>query len=126
MSLIIVADDDPVFCKLVADTLEAAGHIVGSVADRPSAVRSISLKLPDVAILDVNMPGAPGVEVVRQLRLSSYAYDVPLIIMTTRTSERDSEIAVRAGADEYLRKPLDPELLLASVERQLSGRKRFL
>jgi DNA-binding response OmpR family regulator len=124
MSLIIVADDDPVFSGLIVHTLEKAGHVVGGVSDGPSALKAISLKLPDVAILDINMPGCSGVEVVRQLRMSSHAQHVPLIMLTTRASEKDAEIAVRAGADDYLRKPLDPDLLLACVERQLGGRRR--
>jgi DNA-binding response OmpR family regulator len=124
MSFIIVADDDPVFRGLLTKTLEDAGHIVGAVGDGQSAVAAIILKRPDLAILDMSMPDGSGVDAVRQLRRSAVGHELPLIMLTGRTSNKDSDIAYRAGADDYLSKPLDPDLLLACVDRQLSGRKR--
>lgn len=124
MSFIIVADDDPVFLGLLTKTLEDAGHVVGAVGDGQAAVAAITLKRPDLAILDMGMPGGSGVDAVRRLRLSGYDYRIPLIMLTARTSSKDADIAYRAGADDYLSKPLDPDLLLACIDRQLSGRKR--
>lgn len=124
MSFIIVADDDPIFLGLLISTLEDAGHVVGAVADGQSAVAAITLKRPDLAILDMGMPGGSGVDAVRQLRISGADHRLPVIMLTARTSSKDADIAYRAGADDYLSKPLDPDLLLACVDRQLSGRKR--
>lgn len=124
MAFIIVADDDPVFLGLLTKTLKNAGHVVGAVDDGQSAVAAIALKQPDLAILDINMPGCSGVDAVRQLRMSGQALEVPIIMLTGRASTKDSDIAFRAGADDYVSKPLDGDLLLACVDRQLSGRKR--
>jgi DNA-binding response OmpR family regulator len=124
MSFIIVADDDPVFLGLLTETLESAGHVVGALGDGQSAVAAIALKRPDLAILDINMPGCSGVDAVRQLRLSGHAREIPIIMLTGRASTKDSDIAYRAGADDYISKPLDADLLLACVDRQLTGRKR--
>lgn len=124
MSFIIVADDDPIFRALVTRTLEEAGHVVGAVSDGQSAVAAIALKQPDLAILDMSMPGCSGVDAVRQLRTSRQTHEIPLIMLTGRTSNKDADIAYRAGADDYISKPLDPDLLLACVDRQLSGRRR--
>jgi DNA-binding response OmpR family regulator len=124
MSFIIVADDDPVFRQLLTRTLQQAGHVVGAVSDGQSAVAAIALKRPDLAILDMSMPGGSGVEAVRQLRMLSEVHETPIIMLTARTSDKDAEIAYRAGADDYVSKPLDADLLLACVDRQLSGRRR--
>jgi DNA-binding response OmpR family regulator len=124
MSFIIVADDDPVFRGLLTKTLEQAGHVVGAVGDGETAVAAIALKQPDLAILDMSMPGCSGVDAVRRLRMTGRTHELPLIMLTSRTSNSDADIAYRAGADDYVCKPLDPDLLLACVDRQLSGRKR--
>jgi DNA-binding response OmpR family regulator len=124
MSFIIIADDDPVFCGLLKATLEMAGHVVGMVADGESAAAVIAFKKPDVAILDMNMPGCSGVDVVRKLRMSAATCAVPLIMLTARGGSRDADIAFRAGADDYIAKPMDPDLVLACVDRQLNGRRR--
>lgn len=123
MSFIIVADDDPIFCRLLKATLEQAGHVVGSVGDGESAAAVIALKQPDLAILDMNMPGCSGVDVVRKVRGDAKTSGLPLVMLTARGSGRDADIAYRAGADDYISKPLDPDLLLACVDRQLSGRR---
>jgi DNA-binding response OmpR family regulator len=123
MSFIIVADDDPVFCGLVREALERAGHVVGVVSDGETAAAVIALKQPDLAILDMNMPGCSGVDVVRKVRTNAHMYGLPLIMLTARGSSHDADIAYRAGADDYVSKPLDPDLLLACVDRQLNGRR---
>ena len=125
MAFIIVADDDPVFSGLLRLTLEGDGHVVGALSDGRSAMAALKLKLPDLAILDVNMPGCSGVEVVRQMRECEATRDIPVIMLTARNGPNDGNIAARAGADEYIAKPLDPDLLLACVDRQLTRRRRW-
>ena len=125
MAFIIVADDDPIFSGILRMTLEDDGHIVGSLSDGRSAVQALKLKRPDLAILDVNMPGCSGVEVVRQLRECDDTRDIPVIMLTARNGPNDINIAAHAGADEYIAKPLDADLLLACVDRQLSRRRRW-
>lgn len=125
MAFIIVADDDPIFAGLLRMTLEDDGHVVGSLSDGRSAVEALKLKRPDLAILDVNMPGCSGVEVVRQLRECEATREMPVIMLTARNGATDINIAAHAGADEYLSKPLDPDLLLACVDRQLERRRRW-
>ena len=124
MPRVIIADDDPVVCGLISAALESAGYVVGTVPDGPSAVGAITLKVPDLAILDVNMPGCSGVEVLRYIRSSNNAYDIPVIMLTNRNGEGDLQIAMRAGADDYLTKPFDADELLVAVDRQMNGRKR--
>ena len=71
----------------------------------------------------MNMPGCSGVDVVRKVRAGAKTYGLPLVMLTARGSTRDADIAYRAGADDYISKPLDPDRLLACVDRQLDGRR---
>jgi DNA-binding response OmpR family regulator len=75
--------------------------------------------------MDVMMLGIGGVEAVRQIRASATAHSVPILMLSARGNEADVEIALRAGADEYLKKPFDPDQLLSYVDRLLEGRSRF-
>lgn len=104
--------------------LAAEGHVVGVVPDGKAAVSAITLKVPDLAILDVMMPGTGGVEAVRQIRASERAHSVPILMLSARSKQEDVEIALRAGADDYLTKPFDQDQLLARVDRLLHSRKR--
>jgi DNA-binding response OmpR family regulator len=62
------------------------------------------------------MPQLPGIEALRQIRASETSYATPVLMLTGRRSKADEEIAVRAGADDYIRKPFDPDQLVAHVE----------
>lgn len=124
MAFIILADDDPFIGGALRAILEPAGYVVGVVPDGVAALAAIKLKSPDLAILDVNMPGLSGTEVVRQLRSSNEAYAVPILMLTTLAHEADVQIALRAGADDYLTKPFDPDQLLARVDRLAGGRQK--
>jgi DNA-binding response OmpR family regulator len=72
-----------------------------------------------LVILDCNMPELSGVNVVRELRKSMDFAELPVLMLTGRRSEADEELARFAGANDYLRKPFDPDQLVFRVERLL-------
>jgi DNA-binding response OmpR family regulator len=121
---IIIVDDDELVVEMVRSCLEARGHIVGALYEG-GAVRSIAeFKRPDLLVLDCVMPGVSGIEVLRDIRASSTVYATPVLMLTGRQSSADEMIAVRAGADDYLRKPFDPDQLVARVESLLATKRR--
>ena len=120
MARILVADDDSLVGDVVRYALTPRGNIVGVVASGAEAVRVAESKRPDLIILDCSMPGLSGVEALRQIRNSSTAYAIPVLMLTARSSQRDEDIAMRAGANDYLRKPFDPTELLVLVERLIT------
>jgi two-component system, OmpR family, response regulator MtrA len=127
MAHILVVDDDELLGEAVRAALEAEGHAVGLVTDGQAALDAIQRKRPDLIVLDNMMPGVPGEEVLRQIRASDGVYRTPVLMLTARRKEDDVQIAMRAGADDYLKKPFDPDRLLAHVDVLLaSGRKRVV
>lgn len=111
MALIIYAEDDELMGEIVRSTLAKDGHIVGVVADGKSALRAIAFKKPDLVILDCSMPELSGIQVLEQMRLNQALYDMPVLMLTGRQSEKDVCLAAYAGADAYVKKPFDPEYL---------------
>nr|WP_295371676.1 response regulator transcription factor [uncultured Sphingosinicella sp.] len=120
MALILIADDDELVVEVVRAALSARGHIVGALNDGAPVREVVELKRPDLVILDCSMPGLPGIEALRQVRASKISYLTPVLMLTGRRSKADEEIAIRAGADDYLRKPFDPDQLVAHVEALLA------
>ena len=118
MARIIIADDDEFFVDLVRATLEPLGHAVGALPDGSDVVKIVRAKRPDLLILDCAMPEKAGVQVLREIR-QSRDYQVPVLMLTGRTSFADEEIGYQAGADDYLHKPIDPEKLIVHVEALL-------
>lgn len=116
MALILMADDDELAIEVVRAALEARGHIVGGLNDGTSVRQVVELKRPALVILDCSMPETTGVEALRQIRNSTKVSETPVLMLTARTSQADEDIAFRAGADDYLRKPFDPDQLVARVE----------
>lgn len=111
-----MADDDELAIEVVRAALEARGHIVGGLNDGTSVRQVVELKRPALVILDCSMPETTGVEALRQIRNSTKVSETPVLMLTARTSQADEDIAFRAGADDYLRKPFDPDQLVARVE----------
>ena len=116
MALILIADDDELVVEVVREALSARGHVVGALPDGARVKAVVELKRPDLVILDCSMPELPGIEALRQIRASAICYATPVLMLTGRRSKADEEIAVRTGADDYLRKPFDPDQLVARVE----------
>ncbi len=119
MAHIIIAEDDDIVGEIARDALIAAGHGVGLVTDGADALRIIRARRPDLVILDCNMPGLNGVLVLREMRGSIDLCDTPILMLTGRTSQRDEELAMYAGANDYMKKPFDPDELVFRVSRLL-------
>ena len=119
MARIIMAEDDEIVAEIVRDALMAAGHGVGILGDGAEALRVIRARRPDLVILDCNMPELSGLLVLRQMRDSVDLHATPVLVLTARDSRRDEEIAFYEGADDYMRKPFEPEELVFRVEELL-------
>ncbi|HEX3423663.1 MAG TPA: response regulator transcription factor [Sphingomicrobium sp.] len=123
MARIIVAEDDAIVSDIVREALTNAGHVVGVVDNGVDALRAIQLKKPDLVILDCTMPELSGLIVLREMRTSTTLYDTPALVLTGRQSARDVELAYNQGADDYMKKPFDPDELVFRVEELLEKRK---
>lgn len=119
MALILIADDDELVIEIVRQALGARGHIVGAVDDGMPVADIVEFKRPALVILDCNMPELCGIEALRQIRLLRVAYATPVLMLTGRRGEADEWIARRSGANDYLRKPFDPDQLVSRVEALL-------
>ena len=113
---ILCADDDKDLLALIAFTLSQAGYLVVRAGDGTSAIRSFESELPDLVLLDINMPGASGFQVCEAIRAQSR---VPVMMLTVRGEEEDLVRALELGADDYLTKPFSPRTLLARVKALL-------
>jgi len=110
---VLVVDDEAPIVELVRGYLEAEGMDVITVADGPSAVDATRRWSPDVVVLDVNLPGFDGFEVLRQARTFTDAY---VIMLTARAEEIDRIVGLSVGADDYLVKPFSPRELVVRVK----------
>jgi DNA-binding response OmpR family regulator len=107
---ILIVDDDPDLLSLVAFALAQSGFVVVKAVDVPSALRVFADEAPDLAILDVNLPGGSGFDICTAIRRQSR---IPVMMLTARGEEEDLVRALDLGADDYLTKPFSPRTLLA-------------
>jgi signal transduction histidine kinase len=109
---ILIADDNRDSAETLAALLRMEGHEVRAVHDGPVALSAFSELKPDVALLDIGMPGLTGYEVARKMRQSSGGAAVTLIAITGWGQDVDKERAQAAGFDHHLTKPVDPQRLV--------------
>lgn len=124
VALILIADDDELVVEVVRDALSSQGHVVGAVDDGLPVMGILKAKRPELLILDCTMPLTSGIEVLRVVRNSPACFAMPVLMLTGRRSEQDEELAMRSGADDYLRKPFDPDQLIVRVEALLARSAR--
>ncbi|QKW39694.1 response regulator transcription factor [Actinomadura sp. NAK00032] len=117
---ILVAEDDAKQSRLIRIYLEREGHAVQVAADGRAALERARSARPDLLVLDVMLPLVDGLDVCRILRTES---DVPILLLTARTTEEDMLLGLDLGADDYLTKPYSPRELTARV-RALLRRSR--
>lgn len=120
MARILVADDDVDIRELVEFKLSTLGHDVVAVADGAAAIDACQTERPDLAVLDVMMPGVSGLDAIRAIRADPALADLPVILLTARAQESDVETGFDSGADDYITKPFSPRELASRVQALLS------
>jgi DNA-binding response OmpR family regulator len=113
---VLVAEHDPMQADLIRVYLERDGHTVRVVADGRTALEHARTRRPDLLVLDVMMPAPDGLDVCRILRSES---DVPILLVTARSTEEDKLLGLDLGADDYITKPFSPRELAARVRALL-------
>lgn len=127
---ILIADDDEASLRILERALRGAGHDVAACRDGTAALeRLLAADGPRLAVLDWSMPGLDGVAVCREVRRRSSAPYVYLVLLTGRTAKADMLEGLAAGADDFLSKPPDDEVVRARLwagERVLRLHERLL
>jgi two-component system KDP operon response regulator KdpE len=119
---VLVVDDEPPIVRAVAANLRARGFEAMTAATGEAALAAVEAHQPDCVVLDLGLPGVPGLEVLRRLRTWT---DVPVVVLTAVDSERDKVAALDLGADDYVTKPFGIAELMARIRVALRhGRAR--
>ena len=113
---ITLVDDDKNILTSVSIALEAEGYKVATYTDGQSALAAMTEQAPDLAVLDIKMPGLDGMELLNRLRRVS---SVPVIFLTSKDEEIDEMLGLKMGADDYIRKPFSQRLLIERIRAVL-------
>lgn len=109
---VLVVDDDPHIRQLLTFALQKAGLAVREAEDGEAALASIAAAVPDLVVLDINMPRMDGIEVCRRIRAQG---DLPVLFLSSRDDEIDRILGMELGADDYVTKPFSPREVVARV-----------
>lgn len=120
--LILIAEDDADIRGLLKLYLEGEGLRVLEAADGTDALALAREHTPDMAILDIMMPGMNGFELTRALRKYS---DIPILILSAKSQDNDKILGLNLGADDYIAKPFNPVEIVARVKAQLRRAARI-
>jgi two-component system phosphate regulon response regulator PhoB len=119
---VLIVDHDPACQELIAQNLERAGYRLRRSRDADRALLEMENQLPDLLLVDWNLPGPSGLALIRRLRSAHATRDLPIIMVTARDAEADKVLALESGADDYITKPFSPRELLARVQCVLRRR----
>lgn len=113
---VLVADDDADLARLAMDNLRAEGFETVYAFDGEEAMRLIPREMPDLLLLDINMPRKDGYQVFKEVKADILLASIPVIIVTARATTREKVFGLDLGADDYITKPYDLEELVARVK----------
>jgi len=119
---ILIVDDYADALDIWAIYMTAAGYRVSTAIDGASAIAKAQQLLPDVIVLDLELPGISGFEAARALRADPETADIPLIAATGYSHLRQLDLAREVGFDAVVVKPCDPEMLVSEIERLAANR----
>ena len=119
---ILIADDEPDVRELVVYRMRRSGYDVISAKNGEEAFELAVAELPDLVVADVMRPRVDGYELTRRLRAEETTQRIPIILLTAKSQEVDVSHGFEAGADDYLKKPFNPDELVARV-RAVLGRR---
>ncbi|NKB35178.1 MAG: phosphate regulon transcriptional regulatory protein PhoB [Pseudomonadales bacterium] len=126
-STILVVDDEAAIRDMVGVTLELAGYNFLTASNAHEAHVLIIDNKPDLVLLDWMLPGGSGIELARRLRRDEITTDIPIIMLTAKTSEDNKVQGLNEGIDDYVTKPFSPRELVARIKtvlRRINGKQK--
>ena len=112
---LLIVDDSPLIRRMILDVLKQDFATVNQAQDGQEAVELARSTTPDLVLMDLEMPRMNGIEACRQMRTIGTLADVPIVMLTSRGGESDMQMALEAGATDYLVNPFAPGLLRARL-----------
>lgn len=120
LKTVMIVDDSVTVRKVTTRFLEREGYNVITAKDGVDALQILQDELPDVMLLDIEMPRMDGFEVAKNIRTTSRWKDIPIIMITSRTGEKHRERALSLGVDRYMGKPYQEDALLSNIHELLA------
>ena len=122
---ILVVEDDRDLCNLLSTLLGFEGYRTATASDGSEAVQRVLSERPDAIVLDVMLPGRSGFDICRDLKFRRETNLIPILMLTGMTGEEARTSGLRVGANRYLTKPFDPEVLLRELRDALDHRREL-
>ena len=114
---ILCVEDNPQNMRLVRKMLGAAGYSIVEASDGLSGLRVAEEEMPDLILMDINLPDIDGMEATQRLKSNAVLARIPIVALTANAMPGDRERFLEAGCDGYLSKPITKTELLATVEQ---------
>ena len=114
--LVLAIDDEKDILKLLQYNLEREGYQVACARTGEEGLDAVKSKRPDLVLLDIMMPGIDGLEVLKILRANSQTRNIPVLMLTAKSSEVDQILGLELGSSDYITKPFSVKVLLARVK----------
>ena len=124
MASILIVEDSPTDALVLRRALERYGHSVTVATDGESGIHRAIDDQPDLILMDVVMPRLNGFEATRELRKYEHTAAIPVIMVSTKKQQTDRIWGLRQGAVDYICKPVDVAMLVASVDQAMAGAVR--
>ncbi len=118
---ILLVDDDALMRRSLAFHLEQAGYVVHTAASAEDGLSFVQHSSPDLVLLDIALPGMDGLDALRELKAR---HNLPVIFLTGRRRELDEVVGLELGADDYITKPFDVDVVLAHIKAVLRRMER--
>ncbi|PCK07465.1 MAG: DNA-binding response regulator [Alteromonadaceae bacterium] len=116
---IVIVEDEPDILEVLSYNLKREGYEVFSALDGSAGLALIQQKMPDLALLDIMLPGMDGLEICRNVKSRNRTAHIPIIMITAKSEESDVVLGLGIGADDYIAKPFSPRELVARVKAML-------
>jgi len=116
---VLIVEDDADIRELIRYNLAQEGFVVEEAADGAQALEKVKRRIPDLMVLDLMLPGMPGLQICRQMRVERETAHLPILIVTAKGTEVDKVLGLEMGADDYVVKPFSPRELVARVKALL-------
>ena len=122
---ILIVEDDEISAKIMTRHLKKCDYATTVLADGESCLKTIESEVPSLILLDHMLPGISGLEVLKVIRAKYSMVEVPIILVTAKTDTKDVITALRQGANDYITKPVNFDILTARIKTQLQLQRYY-